>query len=141
MKSFKVLLFLVFGCALSNTCFADTSAKDSYIQAYSEYANRNTGLIAQGMVSEGISADEAGKRAQEFIAGAIECHVKYLDEYPISLQNTLYDTIANGGSYPDAESALKVVVAEAQFGNNKELFQKFMEITSASIGCLQNLAP
>ena len=140
MSALKILQLTVF-CFFSSLCLAETSLKDGYIQAYSEHINRNSQVIARRMVAEGMTAEEAERRTQIFIAGAIDCHVKYLDDYPESLQKALYDTIANGGSYPDAESALKIAVSEAQIDDNDVLFQNFLAVTEASVTCVQNIWP
>ena len=120
-------------------CSAEARGKEGYIQAYSTHLHKNTHIIAKGMIADGMPADEAEKRSQAFISAAIGCHVKYLDDYTEPLQKALYDIIGSGGSYPDAESALKVVVAEARFEGNETLVQKFSEVTNASVQCVRKL--
>ena len=141
MKVSKISYLVVLGCMMSGLCLAETLGKDGYIQAYSTHMYKNTHIIVQGMIADGMPADEAEKRAQTFVSAAIGCHVKYLDDYPEPIQKALYDAIGNGGSYPDVESALKVVVAEARFEGNETLVQQFAEATNTGVQCVRKLMP
>ncbi len=123
MKNLKLFFLATLGYTITGICFSYTTEKEQYIETYSMYVLSKAPLIAQAMISEGIPKHEAGKRAEAFVSKSIDCHIKYLDDYPEVIRNALYGTIVIGGSYPDANNAVETLIAEAHFEGNNSLIE------------------
>lgn len=119
------------------TGLAQASAKDTYLEAYTNHMMKNAPLIVQGMMAEGMTSAEAQEAATAFMQHAIACHASALDTYPEELKQAMFSAVADGGSYPDAESALKVAVGEAQFGGNEAVIQGFIAASEQMMACLE----
>ncbi len=116
---------------------AQASAKDVYLQAYSDHMMKNVPLIAQGMIADGVAPEEAEGNAKAFMQHAIDCHAQTIELYPDELKQAMFEAVQGGGSYPDAESALKIAVGEAQFGGKEELIQGFVEASEQMMACIE----
>ncbi|MEM6581632.1 MAG: hypothetical protein AAF699_10190 [Pseudomonadota bacterium] len=134
-------ILVVASTLLSCLSFGAASGRDAYIEAYSTHVMNNTALLANRFMADGMPADQARVRAEEFMQHGIECHVNSLDEYPQAIQKVMFDVVEGGGSYPDAESALKIYVAEAQFEGNEALVEAFAAVTAKGVECLRQWTP
>lgn len=132
-KSIGVLVI-----SISSICLAQDSAKEAYVEAYSAHLRSSISIIAKGFESEGAPEDQARQEAEALVAKAIDCHVRYVDEYPESLQAALFQTIASGGSYPDAESVLENFVIEVQFAGDEAAVKEFMAATEKGVNCIKS---
>lgn len=113
------------------------SAKDAYLQAYSDHMMKNIPLVSQALIADGMAPEEAEGNARTFMQHAVDCHARTLDLYPEELRQAMFKAVENGGSYPDAESALKIAVGEAQFGGKQELIQGFVNASEQMAACLE----
>ncbi len=60
--------------------------------------------MARGFEQRGLTSEQAAKQAGVFVEKIINCHLKYIDSYPIEVKEVMFNKIASGGSYPDAEN-------------------------------------
>ena len=67
----------------------------------------------------------------------ISCHVQNLDSYPETMKSALFNKIASGGSYPDAESAMKIIVSEAKISGNEDALKQFIDVTGNTGRCVK----
>ncbi|WP_144407511.1 hypothetical protein [Gynuella sunshinyii] len=132
----KVYYSVILGTLISSICSAQVPGREEYVQAYTAYVLRNSNIFARGMVKSGMSPEAAEIQSKILASKAIDCHIKYLDDYPEPLQKAMYETIQNGGSYAEAESALKIRVAEAHFAGDDLLVQQFGQVTESVIQCV-----
>ncbi len=122
-------------------CFADIDQRAAYIKAYSQHVKGRSGLMAKAFEQKGLSPKDARVQSEIFLEKGIRCHIEALDLYPPEIKRTLFEAIQNGGSYPDAESALRKEVGEAQLDGNSEVMEAFVAASTATMSCLKSDLP
>ena len=127
----------VLAVLVSYVCFAQDNGKAAYIEAYSDNVKSSLPAIAKGFEVNGAPPEQALQEAEAFVEKAINCHATHFDEYPEALKTALFEAIASGGSYPDAERTIENFVLDAQIAGDEASFSQFMTATENGLSCLR----
>lgn len=123
----------------SKGALAEVSNRDGYLALYAKHVRSNTNLMAEMIKKEqGLGLSESQEAAEKFTTKIINCHAAYIDDYPERLKSALFNTVESGGSYPDAENAMKVAVVAAKSDGNDALVKQFIFVTEKTAECIKN---
>ncbi len=84
----------------------------------------------QEVMASGIKRSEAEKMIASWVAGTADCQIAGMNRYPTSYKEIAYATVTNGGSIPDATSAMNQRLI-MQMGKDEATKQQLIELINS----------